>query len=196
MRTETRTITIYKFDELSEEAKEKVVGELREDEMRDFLDELVDCMKSAMNTMGITIKNYSIDIDGSGYIDLLVCDDGLEGIKAYKYITNDLFEYVNKKKFYYKGWEKRRKSNLDSKDWMDNCPFSGMCCDYAVKNAWVNWCSELRKGNSPTVCDFLHELEYQYLHEIANAYHSFDKDDARELAEANDYEFLEDGTIY
>lgn len=196
MRTVTTITKIYTFDELSDEAKEKVIAEARDSAMEFSCDELVDCMKTAMDKMGITINDYGISIDGSGYINFSVEDDDLEGIRAYKFIVNRLFSEVDKKKFYYKRWEKRRKSNLERKDWMDNCPFSGMCYDYAMKNAWVNWCSELRKGNSPSVRDFLNELEYQYLHEIANDYYGFDEENARDLADANGYEYLEDGTLY
>ena len=195
MRTETTTITIYKFDELPEEAKEKFISEQREHEAEITSEELVDCMKSAMDAMGITIKDYSIDIDGTGYIDLSADCDDLEGVRAYKYIVNNFFDPVDKKKLYYKDWEKRRESNIDRKDWMENCQFSGMCYDYTVKNAWKNWCDELRNGNEPSVRDFLDELESQYLRELADEYYGFDEDNARELAEVNDYEFLESGTI-
>lgn len=198
MRTETTVITttIYKFDELSDEAKEKFISEEREFEARTTLEELVDCMKSAMDTMGIRVKDYSIDLDGSGYINLSADCDDLEGVRAYKFIVNNFFSGVDKKKLYYKDWEKRRKSNLDRNDWMDNCPFTGWCYDCAVKDAWDVFCAELKSGGCPSVRDFLDELESHYLDEQNKEYYGFNEEDARELAEANDYEFLEDGTIY
>ena len=196
MRTETTITKIYTFDELSDEAKEKVIAEARDFDMEINRDELVDCMKSAMNEMGIVIKDYSIDIDGSGYIKLDADNDGLEGARAYAYIMNNFFEGVNKKKLVYKEWEKRRISHLDRKDWIDNCSFSGWCYDYAVKEAWNSWCNDLREGKSPSVRDFLDELESQYLKELSDEYDGFDEAEARDIAEANDYEFLEDGTIY
>ena len=194
--TETITTTVYKFDELSDEAKEKVIAEARDFDMEINRDELVDCMESAMNEMGIAIKDYSIGIDGSGYIKLDADNDGLEGARAYAYIMNNFFEGVDKKKLVYKEWEKRRVSHLDMKDWMDNCPFSGVIYDYAVKDAWDYWCAELKSGLGPSVRDFLDELESQYLKELSDEYDGFDEAEARDLAEANDYEFLEDGTIY
>lgn len=194
--TTTTTTTVYKFDELSEEAKEKAIGDARDFEAEYTLDDIVDCMKSAMDEMGITIKDYSISIDGSGYINLSVVDEDLEGVRAYRYIVNNFFSEVNKKKLYYKEWKKRRKPNLDRKDWMDNCPFSGVCYDYAIKNAWEGFCAELKRGERPSVRDFLDELESQYLREVHDGYYGFDEDDARELSEANEYEYLEDGTIY
>lgn len=203
MRTETTTITIYKFDELSEKAKEKVISEEREFEMEINRDELIDCMKSAMNEMGIAIKDYSIGIDGSGYINLSVDDDAeeLEGVRAYKWIVNNCFSDVDKKKMY---WQKNvdirscksLTSSIESKDWMDNCPFSGWCYDFAVKEAWDSWCNDLRKGKSPSIRDFLDELEWAYLKELSDEYDGFDEAEARDIAEANGYEFLEDGTIY
>lgn len=198
MRTITTitTTTVYSFDELSEGAKEKAIEDTRNFEAEYRLDEIVDCMKSAMDKMGITIKDYSISIDGSGYINLSVVDDDLEGVRAYRYIVNNFFSEVNKKKLYYKEWEKRRKSNLDRKDWMDDCPFTGVCYDYGVKSAWEDFCAELKQGERPTVRDFLDELESHYLDMQAKEYYGYDEDAARELSEANEYEYLEDGTLY
>ncbi len=198
MRTITTitTTTVYSFDELSEEAREKAIDAARDFEADYRLEEFVDCMKSAMDKMGITIKDYSICIDGSGYINLSVVNDDLEGVRAYRYIVNNFFSGVNKKKLYYKEWEKRRKSNLDRKDWMDDCPFTGMCYDYGVKSAWEDFCAELKQGERPTVRDFLDELESHYLDMQTKEYYGFDEDAARELYDANGYEFLEDGTLY
>lgn len=196
MRTETTITKIYTFDELSDEAKEKVIAEARDSGMEIHCDELVDCMKSAMNEMGIAIKDYSVGIDGSGYIKLDADNDDLEGARAYAYIMNNFFEGVDKKKLVYKEWEKRRVSRLDRKDWMDNCPFSGWCYDYAVKEALDSWCNDLREGKSPSIRDFLDELEWAYLKELSDEYYGFDEAEARDLTEENDYEFLEDGTIY
>lgn len=196
MRTETTITKIYTFNELSDEAKEKVIAEARDSNMEINCDELVDCMKSAMNEMEITIEGYSIGIDGSGYIKLDAENEYLEGARAYAYIMNNFFEGVDKKKLVYKEWEKRRVSHLDRKDWMDNCPFSGWCYDFAVKEAWDSWCNDLREGKSPSIRDFLDELEWAYLKELSDEYYGFDEAEARDIAEANDYEFLEDGTIY
>lgn len=201
MRTVIETIKtdVYKFDELSDEAKERFIDEQRESEAEITLDEVVDCMKDAMEKMGISIKDYSIDVNGSGYIDLDDDNDELEGIRAYKYIVNNFFDGANKKKVVYKDLGKRctsRISHLERKDWMDNCPFSGWCYDFAVKDAWDNWCNELREGLEPSVRDFLDELGDAYLNLVASEYDGFDEECAREIAESNDFEFLEDGTVY
>lgn len=201
MRTVIEAIKtdVYKFDELSDEAKERFIDEQRESEAEITLDEVVDCMKDAMEKMGISIKDYSIDVNGSGYIDLDDDNDELEGIRAYKYIVNNFFDGVEKRKVVYKDLGKRctsRISHLERKDWMDNYPFSGWCYDFAVKDAWESWCNDLREGKSPSVRDFLDELEWAYLKELSDEYYGFTDNDARDYAEGNGYEFLEDGTIY
>ena len=84
MRTETTITKIYKFDELSDKAREKVIDEARDSDMEINRDELVDCMKSAMNEMGIEIEDYSIGIDGSGYIKLYADNDDLEGAREFR----------------------------------------------------------------------------------------------------------------
>ena len=104
MRTVIEAIKtdVYKFDELSDEAKERFIDEQRESEAEITLDEVVDCMKDAMEKMGISIKDYSIDVNGSGYIDLDDDNDELEGIRAYKYIVNNFFDGEEKRKVVYK----------------------------------------------------------------------------------------------
>lgn len=198
--TETITTTVYKFDELSDSAKEKFTDEQRDFEAEFWADEMYDCLKSAMKTMNISIDDYEIGIDGSGYINLSVDDDAeeLEGVRAYTWIVNNLFADVRKNKLYWieSNFDKQRYSNIESKDWMENCPFSGMCYDYTVKFAWDYWCAELKSGLEPSIRDFLDELETQYLKELSDEYDGFGEDEARDVAEANNYEFLEEGTIF
>lgn len=195
--TETKTYNIYTFDELSERAKENCINEMRGTVADDNSVEMLDCMSSAMKAMNIKVDDYEIDNDGSGYINLSVDDDAedLEGIRAYAWIVNNCFAGVKKGKDFWKGY-KSRISNLESKNWMRNLPFSGVFYDEAVADAWDKWCDNLRKGLEPSVEDFLDKLGYAYLNILAGEYDAFDEDCAREIAEANEYEFLEDGTIY
>lgn len=198
--TVTNTYKVYTFDELSDEAKEKFIEAERDFEMESNADEMVECLKEAMYRLNISIDDYEIAIDGSGYINLHVDDDAeeLEGVRAYKWIINNCFSDIRKNKLYWieGNFDKQRHSNLESRDWMDNCPFSGMSYDCAVKDAWDYWCAELKNGLEPSVRDFLGELETQYLKELSGEYYGFGEDEARDIAEANDYEFLEDGTIF
>lgn len=194
MRTVTET---YTFDELSEKAKERCINEQRELVADDNSIEMLDCMSSAMKAMNIKVDDYELDNDGSGYINLSVDDDAedLEGVRAYAWIVNNCFSGAKKGKTFWKA-SKNRVSRLESKDWMGNLPFSGMFYDMAVKNAWDKWCNNLREGREPSVEDFLDELDYAYRNVLAREYDAFDEDCARDIAEANEWEFLEDGTIY
>lgn len=198
--TVTNTYKVYTFDELSDEAKEKFIEAERDSEMESIADEFVECMKEAMYRLNIDIDDYQLDYTGSGYINLHVDDDAeeLEGVRAYTWIVNNLFADVRKNKLYWieSNFDKQRYSNIESKDWMENCPFSGMCYDYTVKFAWDYWCAELKSGLEPSIRDFLDELETQYLKELSDGYDGFGEDEARDVAEANNYEFLEDGTIF
>lgn len=201
--TETITSTVYKFDELSDSAKEKFTDEQRDLEAEFWSDEMRDCLKSAMEKMKISIDDYQFDYAGTGYINLSVDDDAeeLEGVRAYKWIVNNCFSNVDKKKTYWQknvdiGNRKSLASSIESKDWMDHCLFSNTIYDYAVKDAWDYWCTELKNGREPSIRDFLDELESRYLKELSDDYDGFDEEEARDIAEANNYEFLEDGTIY
>lgn len=198
--TVTNTYKVYTFDELSDEAKEKFIEERRDFVMEIRADEFFDCMKRAMDWMNIDIGAYQFNYSGAGYINLHVDDEAeeLEGIRAYKWIVNNCFADASKDKMYWLDFprDKTRTSNIESKEWMDNCPFSGIIYDFAVKDAWDYWCAELKNGLEPSVRDFLDELESQYLKELSDEYDGFDEAEAREIAEANNYEFLEDGTIF
>lgn len=198
--TVTNTYKVYTFDELSNEAKEKFIDKRRDFEAEFWADEMLDCMKRAMDWMNIDIDDYQFDCTGRGYINLSVDDEAedLTGIRAYKWIVNNCFKDVDKKKMYWLDFprDKTRTSNIESKDWMDNCTFSGVIYDFAVKDAWEEWCAELKNGFEPSVRDFLDKLENQYLNELSEEYDGFDEPEARDIAEANNYEFLEDGTIY
>ena len=198
--TVTNTYKVYTFDELSEEAKEKFIEAERDSEMESIADEFFECMKEAMYRLNIDIDDYQLDYTVSGYINLHVDDDAeeLEGVRAYTWIVNNLFANVRKNKLYWieSNFDKQRYSNIESKDWMENCPFSGVCYDYTVKFAWDYWCAELKSGLEPSVRDFLDELETQYLKELSDEYYGFGEDEARDIVEANNYEFLEDGTIF
>lgn len=206
MRTITESITtrIYKFDELTDEAKKKFTDEQRDFEAEFWTREMFDCLKSAMEEMNINVDDYEIDIHGSSYIVLTADDydaEDLVGARAYKWIVNNCFNGVDKKKTY---WQKNvdikncksRTSNLEARDWMDNCPFSSVSYDYAVKDAWNYWCNALKSGRELSVGDFLDALASHYLTEVSNKYAGFGEDEARSIAEDNGYEFLEDGTIY
>lgn len=198
--TVTKTYKVYTFDELSKEAKEKFIEEQSNFEAEINADEMVDCMKNAMRAMDISIDDYQFDYAGSGYINLSVDDDAeeLEGVRAYTWIVNNCFNDVDKKKTYWLDFprDKTRTSNIESKDWMDNCPFSGVIYDFAVKDTWESFVADVKAGNNPSVHDFLDELESCYLGMLEEEYYGFGEEAARDIAEANDYEFLEDGTIF
>jgi hypothetical protein len=63
MRTETKQIRIYKFEELSEDAKRVASYEL----MGDYIhsEEAIEVLKKCLNTIGVNLVDYEIDWSNS-----------------------------------------------------------------------------------------------------------------------------------
>ncbi len=139
----------YKFNELSEEAKQSAFDYIRNnwhDLGQHVVEEVVDSLKALEKAVRGDL-DYSISI---------VPDRG-EYIRITDYDKQALKE-LNKKK--------------------DDCPLTGVCYDYDVIQSLVN-------GDIEEVLNTIHkEGEYIYSDEGLT-----------DMIEANDYDFLEDGTI-
>jgi hypothetical protein len=78
MRQET--INIYTFDELTDDAKEKVIEWYRENQEFFWIDESIESLKALCDLFsGVSIKDYSLSLWGYSYIKLSIDFDGEEG---------------------------------------------------------------------------------------------------------------------
>ena len=204
MRTITITKDIYTFDELTEEAQEKAFEYFRnlpylfawQEENRDTVKAIADKMDWAYDLYsydGITYSvNYSISSDDIAE---------LSGKRAMAYIQNNYIDAAKKPKTYWlnglihcdgrKNWKRNSKINYE----IDNCPFTGYCMDCCFSEAWRDWQKNFSKHS--TVQDFA-DLVADYLGRdwTADNEYQYSDDGIKDLIEANDYEFLEDGTLY
>lgn len=204
MRTITITTNIYKFDELSEEAKEKAIEDYRENMLFFWQDEIIDTIKAIANAMNCEAKWYSYDgitYDVSFYSRETEDIENLCGKRAWTYIWNNYLYPSREYKTYWKdrvihcdgrkNWT--RKSKI-SYGW-DDCPFTGYCADCCFIEAWREWKKNFNKYS--TVGEFINlvaeKLEEEWTND--NEYQISDEG-IIEAIEAYDYEFLEDGTFY
>lgn len=189
---ETRTYKVYKFNELSDEAKEKAIEKIRKREYNagfPWSEEYRQSLEGFAKFFDITLKDWSVGGRGEGVsFDLSENMDGLKGVRLYKYLVNN---YLNRTKEYkYSKEKKGQKYNVLAGE----CFFTGFCADENLLDAIREFCKKPKK-----------DLEARELFEACfwdwikayNADSDYQTSDEgiKETIEANDYDFLENGTI-
>lgn len=179
MRTVTNTYNVYSFDELSDDAKEKVIGRLSDINVEDdWWGYIYDDAKN----IGVKIEGFDID-RGSYYA---YCK--MSFLESPEAAAHKIIEEHGKNCETYK----TAKNYLQKRD--------ALVAQYSdSKNKTVvtednNWdfdqkCDELDS-------DFLHSLSEDYRIMLEKEYEYQTSEEAIiETIEANNYEFLEDGTL-
>lgn len=198
---------VYKFVELSEEAKEKAVSSYRsrEHDYSFYYDEIISSVKKVVELFDLKTGREWTDLRTS-HIDDTICE--LSGVRLYKYIINnygkDLF-----KPLYIKSidrpvkWKqficKVHKGNsgeytiLYSKYKTDNsCPLTGVCYDNDILQPVYSFLS--RPEKSTTFESLISEVEYAIQKTFDNTEEWVNSDEfISEEIESNEYEFTKDG---
>lgn len=208
MREET--IKVYKFEELSDDAKEKARTWYRESVLaydRYSQDEMVDSLKALFKAAGIKLKDYSLgnSWNRDNHVRFDMGDAGaLSGKRAWAWLENNLFKSLRIYKTWQDGpglarWdgEKHRHYSLkDARSYgyrlgeIPSCPLTGVCYDddfidalrEAVKDG--DTLEEAFAGLASTFAKIADaEDEYRNSEEAVD-----------ESLTINEYEFREDGT--
>lgn len=204
MKTITITKNVYSFDELSDEAKENVLDNFRNNSfLLAWQDENENTVKAIANKFGWTYSAYSYD--GICYSVEYDMDDEdaamLSGKRAMAYIQNNFINRAMAPKTFWlnnvlycdgrKNWTRKSKINFT----IDDCPFTGYCMDCCFSEAWKEWKDSFCAKS--TVQDFI-DLVAEKLSKDWTADNEYQLSDEglTEMIEANDYEFLEDGTLF
>lgn len=193
----TIEIQLYKFDELSESAKEAAINWWRESAAEDsfWADECFSSIKAFCLTFGVTFKNaeygYNSDINYRlGQIDDNVL--ALSGSRARTYILNNfgsvLFESKPIGEYPYK-----RRSKISVIDRV--CPFTGVYFDEELLKPVRDFIIRPVKGY--TYEEVLRDCMYAGSQALQTSYeYETGKEAAIEGIRANEYDFTEDGKIY
>lgn len=190
-----KTITVYEFNELSEEAKEKARAWYREAAASDnySLDEMLESLKAVFKVLGYPMKDWSIGPYNRGNflkVDLGDAND-LTGKRALAWLENNLFDqlritpaqFKTKQKEYMSYGTDYRPGNVPP------CPLTGVCYDDDLLDA-------LRKDviAGETLKDALQGLadKVQAMNEAEIEYQNEDAQ-VDEMLIANGYTFNQDG---
>ena len=204
MRTITITKEVYRFDELTEEAKERVFDHFRMDcDILSWQSENRDTVEAIAEKMDWKYRYESYD--GITYTVEYDIDDedisALSGVRAMAYIWNNYISAAMQPKTYWlhgvlycdgrKNWTRKSRINYT----IDNCPFTGYCMDCCFSEAWKEWKDSFCKNS--TVQDFADMVADHLGKDWTNDNeYQISDEGITELIEANDYEFLADGSVY
>lgn len=204
MRTET--ITIYKFNELSEEAKQKAISEYKDNTSEfTWTREWLDSLEKGLKNFGAELKDCSIDplnINCSSWriVNNNTGTDEMSGQRLRTWLVNNYWGNFYERKHYgeYRKIEKTGKYKYQyyskCQQIETSCPFTGFCGDEDFMDVFREF---LRKPDSRTFDELLEDATEKLLRGMENdcEYQLSDEFIAEEL-DANEYEFNEDGRMY
>lgn len=195
MREITKVIKIYRYDELEGDARAKAFDFMKEGYEDAERDEFVWNMEKAADKLGFEVEYDLNEYYSHVYIFYGKYDNDLNeinGARAYAFIQNNFFSRVDKRRYIRDG----HYTHLPDKNWMDKGKLSGYYTDYAIKEAWEQFVKELRKGNKPSVSDFIGYIEDAFVKMYQDEIQGYDDEMAEEEADGNNFEFTEDGGVY
>ena len=201
----TVTMEIFGIRELSAEARRKALDDFLYRRSTVLFDQ-----EEEINTVTSIAQKMDWEYDYNSYdgeqysVSYRVYGDEraeLSGARAMAYIQNNYINAAEQPKEYWlghvwhcdgrKNWTRKSRINFT----IDNCPFTGFYMDYCFSKAWEEWKQNFR--NHSTVQDFANMVADHLAKEWTeeNEYR-FSDEGLMEFIDCNDYEFLEDGTLY
>lgn len=191
MRKET--IEVYKFEELSEEAKEKAYENfLNSDKEYFWMDENLESLKEGLDYFGFHLADYSIDyfnatnaylkIDSQHYDG----EEELEKVRLWKYLKNNYMEgsvVAN-----------TRYPNESNDLLSSSCTFTGYCMDETFLDPIKKF---MNKPTDISFTELMKECAYEVMLGIEKDYeYQNSREFFEEEVSSNGYEFTEDGERY
>lgn len=178
MTITTHKILSYTIDEHPD--KEAVYDWIRSNwhDLGDhILQEYIDSLKGFCRAFDLELKNWSIGIfpDRGEFIDIRVNDELEEivDIRLYKYVVNNFAEYL-----------------------AGDCPFTGVCYDEDLVDPIRDFLKKPALDAGYTWQDLVNDCAHNLLKTLhAEGEYTYSDEGLKELCEANEYEFYEDGNF-
>lgn len=204
---------VYQFNELTEQAKENAISQYRNMEHynQHYYDEIIESVKAVCELFNLKTGRQWSDIKTS-HIDDNICE--LKGIRLYKYIVNNYWYSLYKRKFlgsigdnkvikhrmskthFYdmcKGARVNSSNFIYSNVQFDNCcTLTGVCYDNDILQPVYDF---LKRPNlSTTFEDLMQKIESAISKTFDNTEEWLNSDEfIKDEIEANEYEFTKDG---
>lgn len=192
----THAIITYSFDELSDDAKQKAIEHYRNTCSEIFwADELLESFCAVFKAANVTLKDYELGLYNSNIrIDLNDTIGDLTGARAFAWLENNLFYKLRITRADYL---KNRKAYLSyGRDYRIGCVKPGPLTGYCADESFLNHLTDAIKSGNTLKDAFLQLADvYQSLLNQENDFQN-SEEYISEHMQANEYEFLENGTQY
>jgi hypothetical protein len=209
-KMKTVTVNIYKFSELSEDAKQKAIDNYRSQGVDQFYyDEIIDSIKKLSDIFNLKFGRKYTDIR-TGHIEDNILQ--LSGVRLYKYLINNYYVDLFRPK-YIKCIDREIRCKqficevnkykngtistfLYSKMKYDNsCVLTGVCYDDDILKPIYDFLNKPEK--SVTFEDLIQDVECAIQKTFNDTEEWVNSEEyITEIIEANEYEFTEDGNRY
>jgi hypothetical protein len=195
-----RTIckTVFSFDELSEKAKEKALVNFVSSSPFFWSNEWINSIKKGLEAFGSGLKDWSIDFSCSAHSYFKIDkphmeNDDLTGQRLRTWILNNYSHVLYSPKVYRKSWDgKKRMSKVFLIE--TECPFTGYCGDDVFLKAIREFID--KPCRHTTFNGLLRDCVENAISDACNDYeHQCSVEYFSEHAQANNYEFYEDGSL-
>ena len=185
-------LRLYSIDELSDAARERALQKLRYTLDYPWAEDNRRTLEEFIRIFPVRVVAWFYDCC-SCYIDWRFTDSddiaNLEGLRLYKYLWNNYEHAIFKDRFYYRNGRKRY-----SKIFLSNsCVLTGYWLDDVILGPIYSF---LEKPTDTTFYYLLNECLNAWVRACAKDVEDYYSDESLlEEALANEYEFLEDGTL-
>lgn len=210
-----KEIKLYKFSELSEDAKERVISAWHDNDEYFWGDENKESLKAFCDTFNIKVRDWSYgDRASISTPDIRVDHDEIlefTGLRLYKYVANNIEPFIRKGKYIghinhhvkHKRCKNSTAKNTGNKWasyhsgvlWDYSCIFTGYCMDDELTDPIIAYLKKV-PDQYTTLEDLFSECLNQWVYACQADYEAWlSKECIIEDIEANDYEFHEDGSL-
>jgi hypothetical protein len=187
----TIEVKLYKFEELGEKAKARALEDWKGKQTEIFwADETIDSLKALIKSAELKLKDWGIGAYSHSYVRLESFEgEDLTGKRALAWLENNLLAGLRIPYRGAKRWELARYGSYYRAGMIKPCPFTGYCAD-------DDFLDELRKDikEGSTVKEAFEALADKARRMLENELDAQQSEEYfKEHADANDYEFTEDG---
>ena len=195
-------ISVFKFSELSEKAKQNALAEYQNDGEYFWADENRQTLESFADRFPITINKWSYGGRGEGVFFTFNESDEIEelnGVRLRTYLINNYYDILFERKpqgAYTKNektgkWSYKRLSRITFVE--TSCPFTGYCVDEDILDPIRTF---VNKPNSTNFKELIDECFDSWVRACNADYeYQFSEEAYSEHCEANEYEFDESGNL-
>jgi hypothetical protein len=187
-------IKVYEINELSEKARRRAYNDWLENICDYDTYDIERTLKSFCDLFGVNVYNWRFDECGydfsfQTYKEEII--DNMKGERLFKYLMNNFWSSLFKKKTIWKNWEKRRTSNV----MYDNCcVLTGVCYDEWILEPIYEF---LKHPNDNDFYDLIDECLNNFFKNCVKDYEYMTSEEYFvDSAEDNEIMFYENGAFY